>query len=155
MERSRDFLDIAEVEKLDTLKMIAGIDDDATGIRYLEMAAWNVEQAMNLYLDYGSNVPGGNPGNNAPNNTDPYGGFNPADIPDINAPPEYQPMQNDLGGNGFQDPYSYGNIPQPQIPQAPMPEFNAEQTAFYEANMNREKGLGGLISEGFKSIASS
>lgn len=155
MERSREFLDTNEVEQLDTLRMLAGIDDDATAIRYLEMAAWNVEQACNLYFEYGSNAPGGNQGNNPPANNNPYGDFNPADIPDIDAPPQYQPMQNELQGGGWQDPYAYGNMNMPPVNQGPMPEFTPEQMDFYRASTNKDKGLGGMISDGFKSIASS
>ena len=49
MEKQRSNLNPGEVEQLDTLKMITGIDDDQVGIRYLDMSGWNVEQAMNLY----------------------------------------------------------------------------------------------------------
>lgn len=158
MERGRDYLTTVEIEQLDTLKAIAGIEDDGTAIRYLEMAAWNVEQAMNLYLDYGSNSTGNNANNNAPPMNDQYAGFDPRDVPDLNAPPEYQPYQNDLQG-GFNDMnanHGYHNFPmQPQAPQEPMPEFTPEQMNFYNATTNKDKGLGGMLTDGFKSIASS
>lgn len=146
MERERKDLNANEVESLDTLMMLAGIEDDKTALNYLDMAGWNVEQAMNLYLDFGST----NPNNGQQNNTNNNNPYIPPDV-DLNAPPEYQPYMNDIQPNNMYGGGVYGMAP-PQ-PQGPMPEFTAEQKQYYTDLQNKNKGIGGMISKGFKSIA--
>jgi len=149
MERERSELNAKEVESLDTLKMLANIEDDKTGINFLDMAAWNVEQAMNLYLDYGTN-PISSP-QQIPQNFNNPNDF--SHIPDMNAPPVYQPMMDDLQPN-----LGHGGIyqePSIQSPLGPMPQFNSDQMEFYKKQSNKGLGGGGMISKGFKAISSS
>jgi hypothetical protein len=83
METENNDLTAKQLEDIETLKMITALGDTSQAVQYLEMCGWDLEQAVNLVLEGGTNVP------NLDNEPQPM-------VPNlVNNIPEMQPMLDD------------------------------------------------------------
>jgi hypothetical protein len=107
METENNDLTAKQLEDIETLKMITALGDTSQAVQYLEMCGWNLEQAVNLVLEGGTNVP------NLDNEPQPM-------VPNLfNNIPEMQPMLDDPA-------QAIRNL-------GPIPPYTADQKVFSRA----------------------